>query len=791
MCSLKLGWDDQVPDSYLEKWVRNIERIQELREVYVRRCYIPEDAANLDIELIMSSDASKDIAVASVHSRVRKVDGSYAVQLVAAKSKLVHTSTVPRGELTGALLSAILSYTTRMVLGNQVTDYIHVIDSSIVLFWIMADSRPLQVAVRNRVIEIRRLTDLQKWYHVESENNIADIGTRYAEIKDVDKDSEWQKGKLWMSESFNQMPIRTSTEITMNAEERRAAAEEMKALDFGGMAIMHLVDKVAERYTFSKYIVDPCRLPWPKVVRAYAAVKRFVANVKGKKGKSVGLKLRKQKVPILFSEEELKSAESYFFQKCTKEIKQFSKSKDWKSCSAMKDGVLHFTGRILDGQEVDDVENIMSDLSPLSFVKPMIDRYSPVAYSIMLYCHQELSTHRNSVTTLRESRNIAFVIQGRDLAIEIRDACMHCRRFKAKLIEVEMGKIHKSRLTIAPCFYFAQVDLFGPLVAICEHNHRSTCKVYGTVFKDPSTGAVAVYLMQNYSTPAFLQAFTRFACRFGYPQKLFIDEGSQLMKACKEMELSFKCISETVSDKYQVGIEFETCPVGGHNANGIVERSIREIKKIFNAVYGGLKLDMMSYETAFQWTANEMNNIPVCLGSRTDNLEHIDLITPNRLMLGRNNRRAPMDCATVSSPSRLMEQMQKVRDAWWKVWSQERLQDYIPTSSKWTKSSPALKVGDIVCFLLSSKEDSIGGPKWKIARVKEVETSEDGLVRHVILEYKNAEEKVFRTTRRSARKIAVLCYEGELELIDRLNAAAKKMNVAFLKRSEVNKASET
>ena len=193
---------------------------------------------------------------------------------------------------------------------------------------------------------------------------------------------------------------------------------------------------------------------------------------------------------------------------------------------------------------------------------------------------------------------------------------------------------------------------------------------------------------------------------------------------------------------------------------------------------------MISYETAFQWTANEMNNIPLCLGSRTDNLEHTDLITPNRLMLGRNNRRAPVECAVVPTPSRLMEQMDKVRDAWWKVWASERLQDYIPVAPKWNKSSPKLKVGDIVYFLLNSKEDSIGAPRFKIARVKEVETSNDGQVRHVILEYKNAGENVYRTTQRATRKIALICPEGELELVDHLNAAAKKMNIAFVKVNE-------
>jgi hypothetical protein len=35
--------------------------------------------------------------------------------------------------------------------------------------------------------------------------------------------------------------------------------------------------------------------------------------------------------------------------------------------------------------------------------------------------------------------------------------------------------------------------------------------------------------------------------------------------------------------------------VGGHNYHGQVERSIREVKKLFDTVYRGVKMDIMGY----------------------------------------------------------------------------------------------------------------------------------------------------------------------------------------------------
>ena len=64
-----------------------------------------------------------------------------------------------------------------------------------------------------------------------------------------------------------------------------------------------------------------------------------------------------------------------------------------------------------------------------------------------------------------------------------------------------MGPLHGSRLTVAPAFYFVQIDLFGPYEAKCEHSrHRSGVKVWGCVFKCPATLAVSVHAMAKYDT---------------------------------------------------------------------------------------------------------------------------------------------------------------------------------------------------------------------------------------------------------------------------------------------------
>ena len=793
LCFRKLDWDDSVPENLLPLWVENLETIQTLRRIPFRRTLIPLDAANTDVEVIVSVDASQDLAIAAVHGRIRRKDGTYHVQLISAKSKLVSSSTIPRAELKAAVTGSILAHIVKQNLGNQYKSTIFVTDSTICLFWIHQDERPMQIAIRNSVIEVRRFSLPDQWFHVDTLENIADLGTRPATTDEINERSEWQNGKAWMSLPRDEMPIRTAEQVTLSGEEKKIAATELKSPDIGGYVLSNLTTEVSTRYSYSKYIVDPCVRTWPSSVRILAYVLRFVEKMKNilKLIRNpqdrlscpivIGESLVKPGANLPPSDEEISNAESYYFRKATLEVKQFSKAKEYKDFCTLKDRILYYNGRIVDGQEILSVGNTMLDLNPLTFVKPVIDRYSPVAYSIMIYSHESVVNHRNATTTLRESRNLGYILRGRDLANQVRESCVFCKRYKKRLLAAEMGKLHQTRLTVAPAFYYTQVDLMGPFSATCEHNHRSKVSVWGVVFKDPASGAVAVHVMPKYDTAAFVLAYTRFSSNHGHPAKLFIDEGGQLIKACKELEFNVTELVDTLNTRYNVGIEYSTCPVGGHNVHGMVERSIKELKKIFRAVYGGLKLSITGYETAFQWTANEINCLPICLGSRYQNLDNLDLITPARLLFGRNNRRSASGGCRIASPSKMIQEMELVFDSWWKVWKDERIVDFIPQPKKWLEHGYEPKPGDLVIFLKHESDVVLGEPVWRLGRVVSGERSDDGTVRTVIIEYRNSTESTFRTTRRTVRRIAVLHKEGELELVELLNLASKISNVNYIK----------
>ena len=301
-------------------------------------------------------------------------------------------------------------------------------------------------------------------------------------------------------------------------------------------------------------------------------------------------------------------------------------------------------------------------------------------------------------------------------------------------------------------------------------------KAYAAVFKCSSSLAVAAFTMDAYNTTSFLDAFTRFATRFGTPQKLFIDAGSQLVAACRQTEFSLTDVTATLNTEHLVKIEFETCPVGNHEAHGSVERSIRELKKVLHTTFHGIKMDLLKIETALAWACGQLNSLPMCLGNAYTDLEHLDLITPARLLNGRNNGRNLSAWPEFHQPGEVVNHIAEMEKAWWNVWKEEKIANLIPQAQKWRKGEPDLAVGDIVVFLRDQSQ--LSGLSWRVGEVSAVEESKDGVVRRVEIKYKNSNENVFRFTKRSVRDVGKLWREGELDLAGQLSAAQRAANVA-------------
>ena len=64
------------------------------------------------------------------------------------------------------------------------------------------------------------------------------------------------------------------------------------------------------------------------------------------------------------------------------------------------------------------------------------------------------------------------------------------------------------------------------------------------------------------------------------------------------------------------------------------------------------RLSVIQWETYGAEIANKINDLPLAIGNILSDFEIIDLITPNRLKLGRNNDKSPSGCVKITSDSK-------------------------------------------------------------------------------------------------------------------------------------------
>ena len=138
-------------------------------------------------------------------------------------------------------------------------------------------------------------------------------------------------------------------------------------------------------------------------------------------------------------------------------------------------------------------------------------------------------------------------------------------------------------------------------------------------------------------------------------------------------------------------------------------------------------------------TANAINDLPIGLGKIISDYENIDLITPNRLRLGRNNARSPVATMGVTgNPDRILKENRNIFNSWLEAW----LISHVPrlmNHPKWFSADHDIKICDVVLLL---KQDEVLSNSYQYGMINEIGPSKDGVIRKVIVPYRNHQENV-------------------------------------------------
>ena len=343
-----------------------------------------------------------------------------------------------------------------------------------------------------------------------------------------------------------------------------------------------------------------------------------------------------------------------------------------------------------------------------------------------------------------------------------------------------MGPVASEQLIIAPPFYITMVDLFGPLRSYVPGFERVTrarreleSKVHILVGVCVTTRIVNLQALEGKDSATIIDGFTRLCSEVGIPTKVLVDQDSGAMAAFKSAELDFLDLQHKLHTQF--GINFTTCPVGGHNQHGLVEAIIKSVQETFDEC--GLKtkrIHALGWQTFCKLAENSFNNIPLgfSYGRQQDNTELLKILTPNMLRVGKINSRA------LQGPIRLpvdKKELLGVVESTYKGWFNIFKETVVPrliNQPKWFRKEKDIKEQDLVYF---QKHESDLSSEWTIGQVDQVIVGRDGLIRRVWVKYFNPGEEAPRLTDRYVRRLVKLWSMDEACLFDDMAEVEKRL----------------
>ena len=570
---------------------------------------------------------------------------------------------------------------------------------------------------------------------------------------------------------------------------------------------------------FSQYLLLPTKFTFSKVVRIYSIICCFVSKAR-KNRKMLGSLLCESKLSfsVFFSTAEsnlvsyfakwilhnhgsqelflsfhvdraidpvetdkyVNMALLYLFRKASLEVRKFNSDSVIKKHMIEKDDILLSKSRMVAGLDYVHTGELNLNLGSLGLKvnSPVVDRFSPLAYSIAQHVHWELAPHRGMEMHNRISLEHVYILQSMSLYKELSLECIRCNMRRKRFIEAEMGGVRPEQLTVAPPFWSCQIDLFGPYRIFVPGYERQTrnrkmldCQVWILAIVCPTTRLVNLQVVEKTDAGGIICGLTRLACEVGMPKYVLCDQDSGIMAALSNADVTLRDLKLRLYKEKE--IVFSTCPVGGHHQHGQVERVIRSIQQGLEDC--GLKQERLhatGLQTLCKCVENSYNSVPIgySYSRDMDNADVLKIITPNMLRMGRTNQRqleGPIRLA--KGTKELLDKIDSLYRVWFNMW-RDTVVPKIMFRPKWYDSSKDLEIGDLVYF---QKEDSPLDKNWIMGMVEQIVRSRDQVIRRVVVKYQNREEDFPRFTDRTVHKLVKLFNVDEHQVQEDLGELQK------------------
>lgn len=702
MCRRGTGWDDPLPDELRPKWEQWRSDLTRLDNITIPRTYSPAGFGRvLKTELHHFSDASLKGYGQCSYLKLQNKEGDVHCALVVGKSRVSPSkvTTVPRLELTAAVVSVKISNMLKEEFGSADTEEFFWTDSKAVLGYIKNEARRFHTFVANRVQKIHLSSAPQQWRYVPTNENPADHASRGLTPSEL-LSSTWLTGPKFLWNKEMKLPVDEIPELTIGDPEVRSAL----ALSTRTTEQRSLVDHLSK---FSS---------WSLATRAVARILRRIS---------------KNRSNNLTTVTEREDAEHCIIKDLQKDVYQEELKLLSKRIPLPSHNPLHSLDAFLDKDGVFRVGGRLCNSSlPNSIKHPAIIPKDHHITKMIIAHHHERIKHQGKGLTLNEIRSHGYWIPGinRAVASYIRQ-CVICRRYRKPTEEQRMADLPPERVEPSPPFTFCGMDCFGPFLT---KQGRKENKRYGLLFTCLSSRAVHIEMLDDMSTDALINGLRCFIAIRGAVRQIKSDQGSNFVGAKNELKEALK---EVDADRLAAFLTEKQCdfcmnaPYSSH-VGGVWERQIRTVRGVLRstlALSSG-RLNDASLRAFLYEAMAIINSRPLTVNNLSDPLS-LEPLTPNHLLTMKTVKVLPPPGEFVREDmygKKRWRHVQYLAEQFWSRWRKEYLAN-IALRQRWHTPRRNLQVGDIVMM----KGEDAHRNEWRLGRVSETTTDKDGLVRRV------------------------------------------------------------
>ncbi|XP_072554180.1 uncharacterized protein [Paramormyrops kingsleyae] len=709
-------WDTPLPPERKESWILWRESLSALSNLSITRTYTnisPTEAAHRGLYIFC--DASNKAIAAVAYLKVTDADKNCEIGFVMGKAKLTPRpeQTIPRLELCAAVLAVELADLVTGELDIQLNSTHFYTDSKVVLGYIYNETRRFYVYVSNRVTRIRRSSQASQWHYVPTNQNPADLATRFVPAHQLALTNWFIGPKFLLKDKQSHLQDTYDLVEPSSDTDIRPQVSTLKITIRTNLL-------GAQRFTRFSH--------WSSLLRAMARLLHIVhafRSTTNKDGSCKGWHRCGTGVTV----EEFEKAKNSVIRAVqgeaySEEIRCIGGQQEIPKGSPIKnlDPFLDNQGLLRVGGRIAEANLSQTEKHPL-----IIPGTHYVATLIVKHCHEQ-TLHQGRLFTEGAVRVAGWwIVGGRKRVSSVIRHCVRCRRLRAPLNVQKMSNLPAERLSTEPPFTNVGLDVFGPWSIFTRRTRGGVTrnKRWAVLFTCLSMRAVHIEVIESLDTSSFINALRRFLAIRGPVKSIHSDRGTNFIGACKELQIPSN-INITAVRTYllEQGCSWTFNPPHASHFGGSWERMVGLARKILDSMFFELKTIKLTHEVLVTLMAevSAIINARPLVPVSTDPTDPF-ILSPAVLLTQKvDTLSAPAGNFVASDLyKRQWRQVQHLANTFWDKWKRQFLST-LQIRHKWQSTQQNVSPGTVVVM----KDIQSPRNEWPLGLVTKVFPSKDG-----------------------------------------------------------------